>query len=60
LKVSDEFAVPLCAIHHDETHATGDERQWWKERKIDPLAVAERLWRQSCSSRPLVGPEPAV
>ena len=60
LKVSDEFTVPLCAIHHSETHATGDERQWWKERKIDPLAVAERLWRRSCSSQPLVGPEPAV
>jgi len=27
LKVSDEFAVLLCAIHHSETHATGDERR---------------------------------
>ena len=25
LKVSDEFTVPLCAIHHSENHATGDE-----------------------------------
>jgi hypothetical protein len=40
LKVSDEFAVPLCAIHHSENHATGDERRWWQERKIDPLAAA--------------------
>ena len=39
LKVSDEFTVPLCAIHHSENHATGDERRWWQERKIDPLAV---------------------
>ena len=37
LKVSDEFTVPLCAIHHSENHATGDERRWWQERKIDPL-----------------------
>lgn len=44
LKVSDEFTVPLCAIHHSENHATGDERPWWQERKIDPLAVAAELW----------------
>ena len=47
LKVSDEFTVPLCAIHHSENHATGDERRWWQERKIDPLTVAAELWRKS-------------
>jgi hypothetical protein len=47
LKVSDEFTVPLCAIHHQQNHATGNERLWWQEHKIDPLAVAARLWRQS-------------
>jgi Protein of unknown function (DUF968) len=47
LKVSDEFTVPLCAIHHNENHATGDERRWWQERKIDPLAVAAELWSKS-------------
>src|SRR3989304_9301277 len=40
LKVSDEFTVPLCAIHHTENHATGDERRWWGQYKIDPLVVA--------------------
>jgi Rad52/22 family double-strand break repair protein len=44
LKVSDEFTVPLCAIHHSENHATADERRWWQERKIDPLTVAAELW----------------
>jgi hypothetical protein len=44
LKVSDEFTVPLCAIHHSENHATGNEMRWWQERKIDPLAVADELW----------------
>ena len=44
LKVSDEFTVPLCAIHHSENHATGDERRWWQERKVDPLTVAAELW----------------
>jgi hypothetical protein len=47
LKVSDEFTVPLCAIHHGENHATGDEKRWWQERKIDPLAIAQQLWAQS-------------
>jgi hypothetical protein len=44
LKVSDEFTVPLCAIHHSQNHTTGDERQWWDQHKIDPLAVANALW----------------
>jgi recombination DNA repair RAD52 pathway protein len=45
LKVSDQFTVPLCAIHHSENHTTGDERQWWREHKVDPLGVAQELWR---------------
>jgi hypothetical protein len=47
LKVSDEFTVPLCAIHHSENHATGNERRWWQERNIDPLTIAEQLWKRS-------------
>jgi Rad52/22 family double-strand break repair protein len=47
LKVSDEFAVPLCAIHHADNHKTGDERTWWKERKVEPLAAALKLWEES-------------
>jgi hypothetical protein len=54
LKVSDEFTVPLCAIHHSENHGTGDERSWWQERKIDPLKVAEQLWSQSTAREGLV------
>ena len=47
LKVSDEFTVPLCAIHHHNIHTTGKEREWWEERNIDPLEVANALWQQS-------------
>jgi hypothetical protein len=50
LKVSDEFTVPLCAIHHSENHTTGNERRWWQERKLDPLPVAHRLWQKSRSA----------
>ena len=47
LKVSDEFTVPLCAIHHSENHSKGDERRWWETCKINPLTVAAELWRTS-------------
>jgi hypothetical protein len=47
LKVSDEFTVPLCAIHHQQIHATGKENAWWQNRNIDPLKVAAALWQQS-------------
>ena len=47
IKVSDEFAVPLCATHHHQLHNTTKEREWWQERKIDPLMIAGTLWRES-------------
>ena len=45
--MSDEFTVPLCATHHHNIHTTGKEREWWQERKIDPLIIASCLWQQS-------------
>ena len=48
LKVSDEFTVPLCAIHHSENHSTGDERSWWQKHNTEPLAIARSLWEESC------------
>ncbi len=46
-KVSDEYTVPLCSLHHRLLHQTGNEIAWWEYQKIDPLAVAAELWRQS-------------
>ena len=43
-KGSDEWAVPLCAIHHRSLHDNGNERVWWKGFNIDPIKVAEELW----------------
>ena len=37
-KVSDEFTVPLCRVHHREVHRIGDEAAWWKKVVIDPNA----------------------
>ncbi len=48
LKVSDEYTVPLCNIHHDSLHQTGDERAWWARHGIlEPLKIAARLWAAS-------------
>jgi hypothetical protein len=46
-KVSDEFTVPLCRLHHRELHQRGDELSWWKQLNVDPLDTAQRLWRAS-------------
>jgi hypothetical protein len=47
LKVSDEFTVPLCATHHHNLHNTTKEREWWQDRKMDPLNIAQALWHES-------------
>lgn len=44
LKVSDEFTVPLCRLHHRELHGYGDERIWWQQLSVDPMPMAQRLW----------------
>jgi hypothetical protein len=49
LKVSDEFTVPLCRVHHREVHRNSKERDWWNKMKIDPLTVASHLWQKSIS-----------
>jgi DNA recombination protein Rad52 len=46
IKVSDEFAVPLCSVHHDELHRSATERKWWESHGIDPLLVADKLWQE--------------
>ena len=46
-KVSDEFTVPVCRLHHREIHRHGDEAAWWTRAGIEPLPVALTLWRQT-------------
>jgi hypothetical protein len=46
-KVSDEFTVPLCRVHHRELHRHGNEAAWWQRAKIDPLPIALRLWQHA-------------
>ena len=46
-KVSDEYTVPVCRLHHRELHGYGDEASWWAAVSIDPLPIGLELWRQS-------------
>ena len=48
-RVSDEFTVPVCRVHHRELHRSGDEAAWWQKLNIDPLPVALRLWQHTRS-----------
>jgi hypothetical protein len=50
-KTSDEFAVPLCRIHHRAAHRAGDERAWWKAAGIDPLKIARKLWKDTRANK---------
>jgi hypothetical protein len=46
-RVSDEFIVPVCRVHHRELHRSGDEATWWRRLNIDPIPVALKLWQQT-------------
>jgi hypothetical protein len=46
-KVSDEFTVPLCRVHHRDNHRFGDERAWWSRVSIDPIKISQSLWTMS-------------
>jgi hypothetical protein len=50
-KASDEFAVPLCRIHHRAAHRASDERAWWKAAGIDPLKIARELWKDTRANK---------
>lgn len=45
-KPDDRWALPLCREDHMEQHRVG-ERQFWKDVGIDPLVMADRLYRVS-------------
>lgn len=47
MKVSDEFAVPLCRGHHRQLHQAGNEVAWWEGVKINALDIAKGLWEQT-------------
>src|SRR5258708_40099639 len=44
-RVSDEYTVPICRIHHRELHRHSDEAAWCGKVHVDPIPVALRLWQ---------------
>jgi hypothetical protein len=48
-KVSDEFTVPLCRLHHRELHRARNEADWWGKLGIDALGTARKLWKATRS-----------
>jgi hypothetical protein len=46
-KVSDEWTVPLCFLHHRALHDIGFEEAWWSEKGIDAKQEASKLWGES-------------
>jgi hypothetical protein len=57
-KASDEFAVPLCRVHHRAVHRARDERAWWQAAGIDPIKVARKLWKETRIDEGRIEPEP--
>ena len=47
MKVRDEWTVPLCATHRRLLHGAGNEEDWWANQNIDPIVLAEQLWRDT-------------
>jgi hypothetical protein len=59
-KASDEFAVPLCRVHHRAVHRAGDERAWWHATGIDPVKVARQLWKHTRVNEGRIRPDRIV
>jgi hypothetical protein len=56
-KASDEFAVPLCRVHHRAVHRARDERAWWQAAGIDPVKIARELWQDTRIDEGRIEPE---
>jgi hypothetical protein len=59
-KVSDEFMVPLCRLHHRELHRHGDEAAWWNGVNVDPVTIALTLWQSTHRDGAFSPPREAV
>jgi hypothetical protein len=59
-KVSDEFTVPVCRLHHRELHRSRDERAWWSRLGLDSVKIAEMLWRKTRRSGSMTGITPTI
>ena len=42
-RVSDEWVVPLCMLHHRSLRDAGDERRWWQSNRIDLESLSQLI-----------------
>jgi ERF superfamily len=56
-RASDEFAVPLCRVHHRAVHRAREERAWWQAAGIDPIKLARKLWKDTRIDEGRIEPE---
>jgi hypothetical protein len=59
-RASDEFAVPLCRVHHRAVHRARDEQAWWRAAGIDPDQVARKLWKHTRIDEGQIAPDPTA
>lgn len=45
-KPDDAWTIPMTRSEHDSQHAN-NEAGWWRQRGIDPLAIAQKLYAVS-------------
>jgi len=45
-KAGDDMTIPLCAAHHTELHADGNEPRWLASHGIDGPALARRIYQE--------------
>jgi hypothetical protein len=56
-KVSDEFTVPVCRVHHRELHRHGNEAAWWRSIKetaagrVSAVAALAAQWHSRSIGR---------
>ena len=44
----DDLDAPYL---HRDLHRRSDEKAWWEAAKIEPMAIAQRLWRETRDQR---------
>ena len=49
VRSTDRWSVPLCRLHHDEIERVGtrNETAWFLKIGIDPIELAQALWRST-------------
>ena len=44
--IRETLEAAVSATHHRALHSVGDKEKWLMERQVDPIILAEQLWRE--------------